>query len=64
MIAVGRLQLWYNSFEASIPIKVEFVGFGVGFLPVYETREQAAKEYPEGPFFEVTTATVKKGDNP
>lgn len=63
MIAVGRLQPWDDSFEASIPIKFKFDGFGVGFLPVYETREEAAKEYPEGPFFEVTLAVAKRGDS-
>ena len=58
MIAVLRLITWGSSewlhrdnVRLNVPVTIS--GPGIGYLPVYETREEAAKDYPEGPFVTV-----------
>jgi hypothetical protein len=53
MIVVMKIQKFEfeQAGEYRIPFPVTFdLGKMLGYLPVYETREDAEKDYPDGPF--------------
>jgi len=57
-----RLNKW-EDIETSLggfPVCVED-RLGIGFLTVYETREQAEKEYPGGPIVEIREVSREPG---
>lgn len=59
MIAVMRLRKF--EFEPVMGFEAVYKGPEVGFLPVFATREDAKREYPNGPFVEIAALEGKDG---
>jgi hypothetical protein len=54
MWVVMRVARW--DFEPISHIPCKMVTTMAGYLPVYDTMEEAQKDYPDGPFKEIKTA--------
>ena len=59
MIVVLRMQKFEVEQKGTIPVLLDFAPM-IGFLPVYETLEDATHDFPDGPFREVKDAEVKE----
>jgi hypothetical protein len=58
VFVVLGLQLWDASALEGMHVQVE--GPGIGFLPVYESREEAEHEHPERAIIEVSYLHCEK----
>ena len=59
-----RINRWSSVQPSHTIPKIEFIGVGVGFIPVYETREECEREWPGAyviPLQEVVAATAAEG---